>query len=84
MQPFDLFDLIEMCESYEMLGFSVQEQITEVMSGQPLALQNRNALKTISHFFNKVSALNINEEITMDAMHWAKRVDDYLKQPEKE
>lgn len=79
----ELSDLIEICRSWNRMGWAVQSQLESVLDGSPLEDQNPNALEMILDFLRDVDrtvAWCDDQQLRESTQAVHEQIADYLKE----
>jgi hypothetical protein len=67
--------LVKLCKQYTVLGWAVQAQLGDVLSGDGMKDQNPNALKLIQDFLTSCASDDVS-----GAEELAEEIDEYLSE----
>ncbi len=70
----DTFDVMFFCDMYARLGWSVQDQLQDIVGGEDLEEQNPNAMKEMLPFLRLLEKNGVT-----DAGEHVKNIEAYLK-----
>ena len=73
-----LEEFIQYAEEYASLGWAIQEQLRDVIAGQPMDDQNPTALAMIGDFLEDMARHCDDPELGANADGYVARIQDYL------